>query len=108
MRKIPLRTLYDDGLLFELNRLVLHQFGLALALEWDDDGCEEEPTGVSLLQTDDREGVVFASEAFLDGERKIRAFLEREGNSRLAARRMLLGFTEQCSPDQVEPERPGS
>jgi hypothetical protein len=100
--------LLDDGLLFELNRTVLHQYGLALALVFDDEDLDGEPTGVSLLQTDDREGITFTSEAFLDGERKIRAFLEREGNSRLSARRMLLGFTEQCSPDQVESERPNS
>lgn len=107
VKPIPLRTLLDEGLLFEINRQVLHPFGFALAMEWDDKGAEGEPDRVVLLQTDDRDGMTFSTDAFLEGEEKLRAFLEKDGSSRLSARRMFLGFVHQVDPDQIKSGRPG-
>lgn len=106
VKPIPLRTLLDEGLLFEINRQVLHPFGLALAMEWDDKEAGGEPDRVVLLRTDDRDGMTFTTDALLEGEEKLHAFLEKEGNSRLAGRRMLLGFVHQVDPDQIKSGRP--
>lgn len=105
MKSLPLQFLKDKGLLFELNRAVLHPLGLTLQV--DADGKAE------LLQTDDPAGMLFAQSEFLDGEAKLMDFMEEEGASRLAARKAFLQFVEQVNPDQAEsmrppPDEPGS
>lgn len=98
MKSLPLQFLKDKGLLFELNRAVLHPLGLTLQV--DPDGKAE------LLQTDDPAGMLFTQSEFLDGEAKLMEFMDAEGSSRLAARKAFLRFVEQVDPDQSESVRP--
>ena len=45
--------LRDSGLLWYINRACLHPHGLALALHYDNDTGEGEPTGWSITEADD-------------------------------------------------------
>lgn len=106
-KQASLKELLDSGLLFELNRKVLHPFGYALALKWEEGSdMDGEPDGFHLYKTDDRDGITFSTDFFLEGEEKLRRYMEAEGDSKLSARRMLLGFIEQIDPDQIESARP--
>ena len=108
-KTVSLRKLLDSGLLFELNRSVLHPFGYALALSWKDDSDPDgEPDGVVLYGTNDRDGITFSTDSFIEGEEKLRKFMEAEGNSKISARQMLLGFVHQIDPDQIESARPAA
>jgi hypothetical protein len=100
MQPVSLRHLFDDGLLFELNRMVLHPLGMALALSWDGEDTNAEPSGVVLYRTDDPEGVIFAPETFREGDEKFQKFLNRLGGHKLAERNALVGFLEQENADQ--------
>ena len=98
MKEISLRYLLDNGLLFEINRKVLHPLGLALALEWKDNIAEDDPETVILLKTDDPDGIVYEKSMFNDGNTKFENFLGREGGHKLAERLAILGFVEQAFP----------
>lgn len=98
MKKASLRRLVDDGLLFEINRRVLHPVGLALSLEWDGDSTEGEPDRVVLLRDSDPDGIVFEAKTFDEGLRKYREFLDGVGGHKLAQRQAVLGFVEQEAP----------
>lgn len=95
MEKTSLRRLYDDGLLFEINRQILHPLGLAFALSWEDENIDGEPKEAMLLADSDPEGTVFADETFKDGVAKFKAFMEREGAARLEVRQKAVGFVVQ-------------
>lgn len=92
MKSIPLQFLKENGLLFEVNRTVLHPLGLTLQV--GDDGK------VELLQTTDPAGMVFTADTFVEGEAKLLEYMNREGSSKLAARSAFLRFVEQVDPDQ--------
>jgi len=98
MKAVSLRMLHDNGLLFEINRRVLHPLGLALSLNWENDDADGEPKSVALLRTDDPDGVIFTPKTFLEGEAKLLDFIHRVGGHRMAERGALLGFIEQESP----------
>lgn len=104
MKPTSLRCLVDDGLLFEINRRVLHPLGLALALQWDSETAEGEPNGVLLLKDSDTGGTIFETKTFEEGAAKYRAFLERDGDERTAARQAAFGFVEQSAPVPADPE----
>jgi hypothetical protein len=87
-----LQFLKDNGLLFEMNRAVLHPLGLTLQL--DADGKAE------LLQTDDPAGMVFTADTFQEGESRMLDYMIREGSSKLASRKAFLQYVEQTDPDQ--------
>lgn len=92
MKSIPLQFLKENGLLFELNRAVLHPLGLSLQVD--------EGGKVELLQTEDPAGMVFTESTFNDGEQRLLEYMEREGSSKLASRRAFLQYVEQVDPDQ--------
>lgn len=98
MNPVPLSVLLESGLLFEINRRVLHPFGLALTLEFkDEEGVKKgEVLKVSLLEDKDPEGTVFANETFTDGTAKYEVFLNAGGRTRLEHRAEKLGFIVQA------------
>lgn len=96
MKPLPLQFLKENGLLFEMNRAVLHPLGLTLQI--DDDGR------VELLRTDDPAGMVFPANAFIEGESRMLEYMAKEGSSRLASRQAFLRYVEQTDPDQSDPE----
>ena len=98
VRKLPIQFLKENGLLFEVNRAILHPVGLTLQV--GEDGS------VELLQTDDPAGMVFTQEEFQRGESALREYLEREGASKMASRRAFLQYVHQTDPDQGDSSPP--
>lgn len=96
MKPLPLQFLKDNGLLFEINRSVLHPLGLTLQV--DADGRPE------LLQTDDPAGMLFTADTFQEGESRMLDYMVREGESKIAARKAFLQFVHQTDQDQSDPE----
>jgi hypothetical protein len=93
------QLLHETGLLFEINRTILHPLGLALAIAARTDaGGGETVIGFGGM-TDcryDPEGMIFNPDS--DGPAKLKSFYEREGIARLRARFAALGFVVQPSP----------
>lgn len=73
------QRLHDEGLVYAINRLVLHPLGIALAVE----GTRVEVhgpadsmmnvTGLALVATSDPEGIVFDEESKARGIARLRA-----------------------------------
>ncbi len=89
-KTLAAETLVESGLLFEINRRVLHPIGLALVVE-------KEGTGLRLADwlvdcRDDPQGIVFDEEALLDGFRKLGAYMRESGFKSLAKRYNKLRF----------------
>lgn len=74
-KKLPAaRFLHESGLLFKINRDVLHPLGLALAIEQHDDGALT--MSQELLDYRDEDGVYFDRESIERGEARLRLFRE--------------------------------
>ena len=86
--------LHRSGLLFEINRAVLHPLGLALAIWESDDGAIAGFAGL-IDHRDDPEGMIFSEETLRSGLERLRAFgveaIRAEGERRL-------GFVVQALP----------
>jgi hypothetical protein len=103
VEKIPAgQFLLDSGLLFEINRKVLHPFGLALEVIVDPDqeivegGDATYVLGSSLWDyRDDEEGMVFGEKTFKEGIAKLENFMKEFGFERLKTRNQSLGFIVQ-------------
>lgn len=106
--KIPAgQFLLDSGLLFEINRKVLHPFGLALEVIESPEPLEEAyredndppPTYVISNQLwdyrDDEEGMIFAEKTFREGFMKLKKFMAEFGFERLNTRAKALGYVIQ-------------
>jgi hypothetical protein len=89
--------LLENGLLFEINRRVLHPFGLAMSLVCDD--VTKEPTGeFGIVRTDDLEGICFDAETYKGAQAKFMHFMQHEGGAaRMAHRITHLGFVVQTT-----------
>lgn len=81
--------LIDNGLLFEINRAVLHPLGLALAVQVSSDN---EIVGMELRKTNDLDGLIYDEETLKECTLKRDAFMEREGHLRLNQRAKSLGY----------------
>lgn len=82
IKKLPAaQFLRESGLLFKINRDVLHPLGLALAIEQHDDGSLT--MSQDLLDYRDEDGVYFDRESVERGEQRLRCF--REGRFELGA-----------------------
>jgi len=104
----PASYLVDTGLLFEINRRILHPYGLAMAVSFPDGLQEHDKTATSapiLLwdNRDDPEGVYFAPETFKEGAAKLSITVETFKNvGKFETRRKALGYVIQgMSPDQT-------
>jgi hypothetical protein len=92
------RFLADSGLLFEINRRVLHPLGLSLAFGETSAGDVAE--GYELCLIDERadlQGTVFSDESFAEGLAKLGRYREAEGrgDARYDARVAALGYVVQ-------------
>jgi hypothetical protein len=95
------RYLVDNGLIFEINRRVLHPLGLALVV--DIDVKDRRKLSITdLFETQDPEGFLYDKESFLVGQEKFQAFL-KSYQTRLEIRKAKYGFIEQDKED-VEPD----
>lgn len=99
--KNPIDYLRKTGLLFEINRQVLHPLGLAIAVQLPEEGEQDIEFGViSILDcTEDPEGLVYGEDTFNNGIEKFQKYMDEEGDARLASRVDELGFYVQSIPD---------
>lgn len=88
------KFLLDNGLIFEINRRVLHPFGLALVVDIDRENRRQLAI-TALAETEDPEGFLYDAEAFGVGIEKFEKFLRKTGQARLDSRKEKLGFIEQ-------------
>lgn len=96
VKRMDIKEFVDFGYLHELNRGFLHPLGLALEVNFDDDG---NPTGFGGVwdRRDDVDGLIFAEDT-LDPEKAARVAAERE--RRRPAREAALGYWQQPIPDK--------
>ena len=85
------RFLIDNGLIFEINRKVLHPLGLALIVDISFENRKALKI-VGLDETDAAEGFLFDEETFEDGMEKLQRFMEKKGLSKIDARKKEIGF----------------
>lgn len=79
------------GLVFEINRRILHPLGFSLVVREGPMGKYFEPIHV----TEDPRGFVYDPESFKVGEARYQKFLDEAGLDRIEKRVEILGFTEQ-------------
>jgi hypothetical protein len=88
--------LHTSGLLFEMNRVVLHPLGLALAIWENDDGAIAGFAGLA-DNSDDPEGMIFSEETLRSGLERLRRYGVAEVR---AERERLVGFVIQPLPKE--------
>jgi hypothetical protein len=92
----PAHFLKDQGILFEINRHVLHPLGLELALTCDEDG---ELVRLEILDNRTTEGpIFFSSEAFEEGRQKFEQYMAEHGRRNIQKRRQM-GMVIQTGPN---------
>lgn len=92
------KFLVDNGLIWEINRKVLHPLGLAMVVDVDRNNRRQLKIA-DLAETEDPEGFLYEAEAFQVGKEKFEKFLRRGGQERLDARMAKYGFIEQEKED---------
>lgn len=99
--KNPIQFLRDSGLLFEINRTLLHPLGIAMSVQLPLEGEENTKDGVISLwdSTDDPEGIVYGHETFLSGAERYMNYMDEVGDPKLAERFDELGYYIQSIPD---------
>jgi len=97
----PANFLTGTGLLFEINRRVLHPFGLALEIIQDVESGESKIGGV-WDKRDVEGGMLFLEGSVAEGAKKFKAFLEEFGYDKLKEREADVGFQVQPVPGSDE------
>jgi len=92
----PVEFLRENGILFEINRQVLHPLGLAVDVRLDDSG------GIAEVElTDNRDhpdAICFSAEEFNDGRSRYGDYLAARGRQNIQKRRRL-GMVVQTGPN---------
>lgn len=94
LHPMPMRLLYESGLLFEVNRRVLHPFGLALVVEVDAEDVSKVTFG-GVQTVDDVDGIVFADDVYREGMTRLAKFRSETGDEKLHHRYNELGYVVQ-------------
>ena len=98
------RYMVDNGLLFEINRQVLHPLGLTLVADVDYDNPKYLRLD-GLYKTDEPEGVQYDPETFATNQKVFQTFLDKEGSGKLANRKRILGYIVQ-DEEQSDEDNP--
>lgn len=99
INKIPAgKFLYESGLLFEINRTVLHPFGLALEVNVDNE-TGEVTLGDLWDYRDDPEGMLYGEGQIRVGMEKYTKFMEEFGDEKINERLKYVGFVIQDTGD---------
>ena len=85
--------LRDTGLLFEINRKILHPLGMALETQIADDGTET--FGALWDCRDDPEGMIYNDECYASGLKKFKVYMKEQGNKSLKSRIARLNYLVQ-------------
>jgi len=92
----PAQFLKDQGILFEINRQVLHPLGLELALTCDEGG---ELVRLELYDNRDDPGPIhFPSDSFEEGRQKYEQYMSEHGRRNVQKRRRV-GMVTQTGPN---------
>lgn len=101
----PVDFLRDSGILFEINRQVLHPLGMELHLRPDDDG------GIGGIDLEDNRGeadpICFTAEDFNEGRTRYEDYLAEHGRENIQKRRRL-GMVIQTGPGVPYPGSTGA
>lgn len=97
IKTVTPKDLLDWGLIFEINRKVLHPLGLAIAVEITEKGTSFSD-GVWDYR-DDPEGLLFSGETFDQGNTKFKKFMEEFGANKLLERANTLGYIYQTTAE---------
>lgn len=99
--KSPIEYLLRTGLLFEINRTLLHPLGLAMSVQVSEQKEGDIECGVIQLLdgTEDPEGFVYEQDTFSRGIQKYNEYMDEEGDARFASRFDELGYYIQNIPD---------
>ncbi len=89
--------LIETGLLFEINRQLLHPLGMALACVQGEDG--DMGLAQFLLKTDKPGGMVFTPDAYQEGAGKFDNFMHEMGHDTLNRRFEATKVVVQCSAE---------
>lgn len=98
MKKIdrPARFLAENGILFELNRQILHPLGMELRFRMDETG------NLQALELLDNRGeatpIYFPAEEFDEGRAKYEKYLHEHGRRNMQKRRQM-GVVTQTGPN---------
>jgi hypothetical protein len=87
--------LLDTGLLFQINKDILHPLGLALSVNIDDKTGEKTLSQDLWDCRDDVDGLIYTDETFKDGSEKLEKFYTEVGLDKLEKRREKLGYIVQ-------------
>ena len=94
-----IKFLLDSGLLFEINRVVLHPLGMALGVRIEEDGtCKFD--GLWDCR-DEEEGIIFSDEVLREGTKKYNQYMVDEGISLKNKRYDKLGYICQEKYDDL-------
>lgn len=80
----------ERGLLWHINRTVLHPLGLALSVVVNDDGTESFG---EIMTTEDPEGWIYGEGT--DGQEKYERFMRTQGDAKHTQRICALGYIVQ-------------
>lgn len=97
--EVVAEELYNTGLLFEINRRVLHPLGLAMSVQVEGDGTVDI---APLVRTSDPEGIHYWPETLEEGFKKYQAFMKAGGLERMRRREEVLGYIEQEIPSDKD------
>ena len=93
INKFP-KYLIDNGLVFEINRKVLHPLGLAMVVDVDRNH-KSQLAITAIIETEDQEGFLYDEEGYNIGREKYQNFLDKGRQERLNSRMTKYGFIEQ-------------
>jgi hypothetical protein len=95
----PSTFLVESGLLFELNRRVLHPLGLAIEITLPEEPGNESGEIRLWDCRKDPEGIIFSDAGFADGLAKFTQYMNSQGTRQLVSRRACIGFRVQGEID---------
>ena len=98
MNRVSLKVLLDSGLLYEINRQILHPLGYSLSYKAANGTYNADE--LILQQTTDPEGVLFPEEAFMEGASKFSLYMRKFGEELIKRRLSTKGFIRQTRSDQ--------
>lgn len=100
----PIRFLHESGLLFEINRRILHPLGYALAGYIESDGSMV--FGGIVDATGDPDGMAFEAQTFAAGVARFEEYMRSVGSRRHADRIAKHGLLVQASPGDFQEKKP--
>ncbi len=89
MNKIenPVEFLIDNGILFEINRQILHPLGMQLEIELDESGSVQDLDLLDNRASD--EPIYFSAEEYNEGRQRYENYMDSAGRRNIQKRRRM-------------------